>query len=289
MKFGGLKFLEAAHVKDLLSILRWAQNPGDRLAGFRTLQLMPGVEPATAARIMDGARLLGGREGLLTAPAPEGAEPYWDELVALCGGAPVPWPAELERAVQWYLPLLEEAYDDARTRTADLRQLELVGASYPSREAFLVDLVLDPPSATSAEAGVPHKDDDYLTLSTIHSAKGQEWKSVYLLNAVDGCMPADLATGSAGEIEEERRLLYVAMTRAKDSLDIITPQRFYVQAQSRQGDKAVFASRTRFIPDSLTGHFARISWPPSTPGSSATSKAPLAAVDLKARARNRWS
>ena len=110
-------------------------------------------------------------------------------------------------------------------------------SSYPSRARFLTDLTLDPPSATSDEAGPPLLDEDYLILSTIHSAKGQEWKAIYVLNVVDGCIPSDMATGNSEEIEEERRLLYVAMTRAKDTLLLVVPQRFYVHAQAKRGDK----------------------------------------------------
>ena len=98
-------------------------------------------------------------------------------------------------------------------------------------------------------------DDDYLILSTIHSAKGQEWKAVHVLNVVDGCIPSDMATGSSEEIEEERRLLYVAMTRAKEDLDLISPQRFFVRQQSAYGDRHVYALRSRFIPDALTELF----------------------------------
>ena len=104
---------------------------------------------------------------------------------------------------------------------------------------------------------MPLLDEDYLILSTIHSAKGQEWKSVYLLNAVDGCMPSDLGVGTSAEIEEERRLLYVAMTRAKDDLHLIVPQRFFVHGQHAQGDRHLYASRTRFIPEKLLGLFER--------------------------------
>ena len=129
------------------------------------------------------------------------------------------------------------------------------------------ELALDPPDATSDEAGPPLRDEDYLILSTIHSAKGQEWRSVFVLNCVDGCIPSDLATGSSEEIEEERRLLYVAMTRAKDELALVVPQRFYVHGQPRNGDRAVFATRTRFIPLPLLKHFERQTWPeaPSAP------------------------
>ena len=130
-----------------------------------------------------------------------------------------------------------------------------IAATYPSRERFLTELTLDPPDATSDRAGDPLLDEDYLILSTIHSAKGQEWKSVFILNAVDGCLPSDLAAGTSAEIEEERRLLYVAMTRAKDHLHLIVPQRFFVHGQRSNGDRHLYASRTRFIPSALLGHF----------------------------------
>ena len=119
------------------------------------------------------------------------------------------WPAELERARLWYEPHLERIHEDAAVRRADLVQLEQIASGYPSRERFLTELTLDPPDATSDQAGVPVLDEDYLILSTIHSAKGQEWKSVFVLNVVDGCIPSDRGTGTAAEIEEERRLLYV--------------------------------------------------------------------------------
>ena len=117
----------------------------------------------------------------------------------------------------------------------------------------------------SDEAGPPLRDEDYLILSTIHSAKGQEWRSVFVLNCVDGCIPSDLATGSSEEIEEERRLLYVAMTRARDELTLIVPQRFYVHGQPRNGDRSVFAGRTRFIPPALLSCFERQTWPMAGP------------------------
>src|SRR6266566_6927227 len=145
---------------------------------------------------------------------------------------------------------------------ADLLQLAQIASTYPNRRRFLTDLTLDPPSSTSDEAGAALLDEDYLILSTIHSAKGQEWKSVFLLNTVDGCLPSDLSTGTMAEIEEERRLLYVAMTRAKDNLHLIVPQRFFTHGQSAKGDRHVYASRTRFIPDGLLGFFDRKSWPP---------------------------
>src|SRR4029078_6960669 len=168
---------------------------------------------------------------------------------------------DLERARIWYEPHLDRIHEDAETRRADLLQLEQIASGYPSRERFLTELTLDPPDATSDQAGVPLLDEDYLILSTIHSAKGQEWKSVHVLNVVDGCIPSDLATGTQAELEEERRLLYVAMTRAKDHLGLMVPQRFYVTQQSRAGDRHVYASRTRFIPDALLPHFDACAWP----------------------------
>ena len=131
---------------------------------------------------------------------------------------------------------------------ADLLQLEQIASGYPSRERFLTELTLDPPDATSDQAGVPLRDEDYLILSTIHSAKGQEWKSVFVLNVVDGCIPSDLATGTSAEIEEERRLLYVAMTRAKDDLHILSRSASSRIGRTRQGDRHVYAVPHAFHP-----------------------------------------
>jgi superfamily I DNA/RNA helicase len=154
-------------------------------------------------------------------------------------------------------------------------------------EQVLAKLTLDPPDATSDQAGVPLLDEDYLILSTIHSAKGQEWKSVLVLNVVDGCIPSDLGAGTTEELEEERRLLYVAMTRAKDDLHLIIPQRFFVYGQSVNGDRHLYASRTRFIPVGLLPLFERSSWPVTaeTVGRVAI-KGPR--IDITKRMRERW-
>ena len=155
-------------------------------------------------------------------------------------------------------------YDDFAVRALDIQQLARIAATSPSRQRFLTELTLDPPSATSGEAGMPLLDEDYLILSTIHSAKGQEWSAVSVLNVVDGCIPSDVATRNSAEIEEERRLLYVAMTRAKDHLHVMVPQRFYTSGQSGTGDRHVYANRTRFIPNRLATQFEQRSWPPVT-------------------------
>jgi DNA helicase-2/ATP-dependent DNA helicase PcrA len=174
-------------------------------------------------------------------------------------------------------------------RTADLVQLEQIAAGYPSRERFLTELTLDPPDATSDQAGVPLRDEDYLILSTIHSAKGQEWSAVFVLNTVDGCIPSDLATGSSDEIEEERRLLYVAMTRAKNQLDLIVPQRFYVHGQARSGDRHVYAGRSRFVPASILALFDGRVWPAATARAPTMSPPrPQLRVDIASRMRARW-
>lgn len=290
VKFGGLKFLEAAHVKDLVALMRWLQNPNDRLAGFRTLQLVPGVGPAKAGRVLEAAASDGLARAIAGIPAPAQGREAWDGLADLVARAAADrlWPSELDAAVAWYLPVLEERYDDARARRGDIEQLLTIGAARGSREDFLTDLTLDPPNSTSDESGVPHRDDDFLILSTIHSAKGQEWRKVFVLNAVDGCIPSDLGTGSQADIEEERRLLYVAMTRAKDDLHVITPQRFYVTQQSKHGDKNVFAIRTRFIPSTILLHFEQVAWSPAIPERELGPRGPLPSIDLAARARASW-
>jgi DNA helicase-2/ATP-dependent DNA helicase PcrA len=197
------------------------------------------------------------------------------------------WPADIERARLWYEPQLDRIHEDAETRRADLIQLEQIASGYPSRQRFLTELTLDPPDATSDQAGVPLLDEDYLVLSTIHSAKGQEWKSVFVLNVVDGCMPSDLGAGTSPEIEEERRLLYVAMTRARDDLHLLVPQRFFTHGQRARGDRHVYASRTRFIPDRLLGLFEKIVWPLAATGAArAASQGPR--IDVGARTRGMW-
>jgi DNA helicase-2/ATP-dependent DNA helicase PcrA len=292
VKFGGLKFLEAAHIKDVLALLRWAQNLRDRVSGFRVLQLLPGIGPKSAARVLDNlAKAAPGCALLAEQPVPEGTRNAWQAFAAvaeLLGQPNAPWPGSFECACRWYEGEIDRLHEDAAQRLLDIRQLGRMAATYPSRERFLTELTLDPPDATSGEAGVPLRDEDYLILSTIHSAKGQEWRAVTVLNVVDGCIPSDLATGSQPEIDEERRLLYVAMTRAKDELDLIVPQRFFVSHQSGLGDRHVYASRSRFIPNALLPTFEQRTWPLPAPGLQASPESRLQAVDLAARMRAMW-
>jgi DNA helicase-2/ATP-dependent DNA helicase PcrA len=221
---------------------------------------------------------------------PAAAAEHWQEFEATIGMLRrnvAGWPAELDLVCRWYRPHLERIHEDAVLREADLVQLTQIASTYPSRERFLTELTLDPPDATSDEAGVPLLDEDYLILSTIHSAKGQEWASVFLLNAVDGCLPSDLATGSTPEIEEERRLLYVAMTRAKDQLHLMVPQRFFTHGQRSAGDRHVYAQRTRFIPSSVLDHFESRSWPPPKCASKGD-KQRREPVDVRTKMRRMW-
>jgi DNA helicase-2/ATP-dependent DNA helicase PcrA len=290
VKFGGLKFLDAAHVKDVLAVLRFVENPRDRVAGFRVLHLLPGVGPASAQRILDEmAEATDPLSTLCSLACPPRAGDDWAAFVGTVGNVRYSeWPSDLERARLWYEPHLERIHEDAEVRRADLVQLEQIAGGYPSRERFLTELTLDPPNATSDQAGVPLPDEDYLILSTIHSAKGQEWKSVYVLNVVDGCMPSDLGAGTSAELEEERRLLYVAMTRAKDDLHLIVPQRFFTYGQHSQGDRHIYASRTRFIPEKLLGLFERTNWPQVPSGNTVRNPSQGPRVDIGARVRGMW-
>jgi DNA helicase-2/ATP-dependent DNA helicase PcrA len=292
VKFGGLKFLEAAHVKDVLAVLRWADNPQNRLAAARVVQILPQVGPATTARLV--AALPGAESALtaLTLVKPQaGARDDWDAL-SECLSAQndaAAWPLDLARALDWYKPHLLRRFEDGELRWRDLAQLLQIAPVYGTRQRFLTELTLDPPEASSDEAGTPHLDEDYLILSTIHSAKGQEWRAVSVLRVVDGCIPSDMATGSVAEIEEERRLLYVAMTRARDELELIVPQRFYVHHQAGLGDKHVYALPSRFISNATRRFFEQRVWPEVVFEERPAALPTPATLDLAALVRSRWN
>src|SRR4029077_8748775 len=255
VKYGGLKFLEAAHIKDLLSVLRWADNPRNAVAAFRVVQLLPGMGPANARHALEHFEAAGGTfAALQDFKPPPAAAAAWRKLVELLtilGSQERAWPGQLRLARDWYQPHLERLYEHVHTRIGDLDQLELLSGQYPSRERFLTELSLDPPNATSDLAGEPLLDEDYLVLSTIHSSKGMEWDTVYLLNVVDGSFPSEFSTGKAELIEEERRLLYVALTRAQNDLVLMAPLKFHLTNQSRQGDAHVYGARSRFLTEKV--------------------------------------
>jgi DNA helicase-2/ATP-dependent DNA helicase PcrA len=262
VKYGGLRFVEAAHIKDVLAGLRILENPRDELAWMRSLLLLDGVGPRSAAKIMDAMGVRNGSEASPIAAMPRvkvppGAADSWNglaQVLADCSATQMNASASIERLRSWYEPLFERIYDDFASRASDLEQLQTVAAAYSSRRQFLAELTLDPPASTGDLAGPPSLDDDYLVLSTIHSAKGCEWRAVHLIHAADGMIPSDLSTGSADEIEEERRLFYVALTRARDHLDVYFPLRYY---HRRMGfdDAHNYAQPSRFLSSSVRAFF----------------------------------
>jgi DNA helicase-2/ATP-dependent DNA helicase PcrA len=263
IKYGGLKFLEAAHVKDVLAMLKWAENPKNEVAAFRVLKLLPGMGPRNAHRCFRQLATAGFRiDSLRSFRTPAATRPEWGafcDLMETLGAAELEdpgWHGQLAAVRSWYRPH-ERLYDGIDTREADIEQLEQISGRYATRERFLTELTLDPPSATGDLSGDPLLDEDYLVLSTVHSAKGQEWDAVYVLNVTDGNFPSEFATGKPKLIEEERRLLYVAMTRAKQSLTLVAPLRFHVTQQARDGDRHVYGARSRFVTETLLGTFAQ--------------------------------
>ena len=266
VKYGGLTFLEAAHVKDLLAACRLAENPRDEVAWFRLLQLVEGVGPATARRIIVHAGLdtSGPPEHVtmrlrddpppLPSAAGESLSGLADALDDASSSRIVAVPADqVARLRSWLDPLIAARHGDADARLADLDQLTATAAAAPSLERFLVDLALDPPASTGDLAGPPHLDDDWLTISTIHSAKGLEWDVVHVIHAADGNIPSDMATGNADEIEEERRLLYVALTRARDHVHVYFPLRYHHRKRGRD-DAHGYAQLSRFLTPAVLDH-----------------------------------
>ena len=270
VKYGGLRFLEAAHVKDLLSLLRLLDNPFDELAWFRSLQLLEGVGAATARRVMAELGLSSPPDPnvtplarLLAAP-PKVPAAARDELSGLraalaecadgClpGGGTPPPAVQVERLRRFLAPVITRAYGAAPARLADLEQLEGVAGSAPSRGRFVSDLTLDPPTSTADLAGPPVLDEDWLVLSTVHSAKGGEWDVVHVLHASDGTFPSDMATGDAEGIEEERRLLYVAVTRARTVLEVNVPLRYHHKRRPLT-DAHSYAQVSRFLSPAVRG------------------------------------
>ncbi len=289
-KYGGLKFIEAAHIKDMLAFLRIMENPTDELSWFRLLLLLDGIGPKTAQRIMgelgvrkpppqaagdNGGRTIAMKSSVRRfiekAPrVPAAARDQIGQLretLATCSGwrvgsddepddppTAVPLVSQIERIRAFYEPVFERVYDNADMRLRDIEQLEAIAAGYRSRGRFVTDLTLDPPTSTSDLAGPPHLDEDYLILSTIHSAKGCEWDVVNIIHAADGMIPSDMAVGDEAGVDEERRLFYVAMTRAKDHLYVYFPLRYY-HTKHHMGDAHSYAQLTRFISPSTLSLF----------------------------------
>ena len=295
VKYGGLKFLEAAHVKDMLAILKWADNPRNQIAAFRVLKLLPGFGPAYAARCYEQLEAGDFLFSVLRQFRPPSAVteewPGFCELMASLASAECAeagWQGQLPQVRRWYRPHLERIYDGADTREADLEQLEQISGRYATRERFLTELTLDPPSAAGDLSGDPLMDEDYLVLSTVHSAKGQEWEAVFLLNVSDGSFPSEFATGKPALIEEERRLLYVAMTRAKQSLSLVAPLKYHVTQQRRDGDKHVYGARSRFVSDALLETMQRGFHGRGEAGRHAPGARSDKRIDVASRMRDMW-
>jgi DNA helicase II / ATP-dependent DNA helicase PcrA len=265
VKYGGLRFLEASHIRDLLAALRLVENPWDELAWLRVLQLADGVGPKSAGRVMDE---IGVRETGFAVPNPldrfcaDPAQANHRSALELqgiadglsrCRDQAVPLGVRVELLCGVLEPMIRRVYDHPEPRLADLDALAGLAADYSGLDAFLADLTLDPPSSTGDLAGKPSLDDDWLTLSTVHSAKGGEWDVVHLIHAADGAFPSDMATGTDEGVDEERRLFYVALTRARSHLHIYAPLRYHHGDPGGWTDRHSYAQRTRFLPPELDG------------------------------------
>jgi DNA helicase-2/ATP-dependent DNA helicase PcrA len=251
-KWGGLKFLEAAHVKDVLAFLRVIENPRDEVSWFRLLQLLPGIGEATArSAIASMAERGWAMDSFDRFPAPPRARQAHARLAEMLaqlrlrpsGGNEVT--SDIARIRVLYDDILRERYDRVEPRLSDLDQLQVIAGGYPDRGAFLAAIALEPPQGTQDLAqGGPDEEDDALVLSTVHSAKGKEWDAVFIIWAVDGWFPMARALGDDDELEEERRLMYVAMTRPRDHLAVTYPLNAY---SSRRGSDYTIDQLSRFI------------------------------------------
>jgi DNA helicase II / ATP-dependent DNA helicase PcrA len=264
VKYGGLKFLEAAHVKDFLAALRLTGNARDEVAWFRLLRLHDGIGPARARTLLDQVLADPADHNAVVAAAPA---PTRNRLAAtLCSLAlatagttatagtasgPTAVGPRIAACVELLRPLLLARYPDASARLADLDRLAEAAGAAVDLGAFVADLTLDPPLSTGDYAKPPHLDEDYLTLSTVHSAKGLEWPAVHVIHAVDGSFPSDMALGADDGLAEEQRLFYVALTRARDHLTVYTPLRMPHHRHARD-DRHSLAPQSRFLtPDAV--------------------------------------
>ena len=263
VKYGGLKFLEAAHVKDLVCLFRLADNPRDELAWFRLLQLLEGVGPVRARRAIvalgvDGpgtpAEILM-RWPLAADELPPPSRRAADAFVAALGRATgESVGAHGERLRDALAPLVAGAYDNADARLADLDALTAAAHDAARLSDVAADLTLEPPNSTGDLAGRPSIDEDWLAISTVHSAKGLEWDVVHLLNAADGNFPSDMALTSRDGLEEERRLFYVAVTRPRRHLHVYYPLRFHYRPRGRDDDHTL-SQPSRFLSPDVAACF----------------------------------
>jgi DNA helicase II / ATP-dependent DNA helicase PcrA len=253
VKYGGLRYLEAAHVKDLVALLRLADNPADEVSWFRVLQLLEGVGPTRARRVLDALRPpAGGPPELARFPdarthIPDAArEPAATLIAALADGHDAPAGIRVERLAAALAPLVRLRYPDGAVRLADLDQLVAGARGAEDLRHFVAELVLDPPASSADWARPPHLDEDFLVLSTVHSAKGLEWEAVHVIAAYDGNFPADMSASNEESIAEERRLFYVALTRARRHLHVYVPIRYYHRPRASD-DAHGYGRASRFL------------------------------------------
>ena len=231
VKFGGFKFIETAHIKDMVAYLRVLENPRDVVSWNRILLLIDGVGPRTAEKVIDD--ILKNRTSFTSSQFWQDYHAYPVNVKELFTALKNVYttkysPAEkISRLTTYYHPMFKYKYDDYPKRKKDLEMLEQIATRYTDVSSFLADLALEPPNESVADITPVGKDDEYLTLSTIHSAKGLEWHTVFIIYALDGRFPAIRAIGDHDEIEEERRLMYVACTRAKENLFVTYPINIY--------------------------------------------------------------
>src|SRR5262249_19481135 len=255
VKYGGIRYLEAAHVKDFLSLVRLVCNPADRVSWFRMLQLLEGVGPRTAARIVEGLEAdlaTVAREWSSSPFVPATARADGSPLVAALGATAAAATAGEQAALlrDALAPFVRRRYADAEARLHDLALLADAAGRASSLEAFAADLAIDPPRSSADFAGPPSLDDDYLVLSTIHSAKGLEWDVVHLIHASDGNLPSDMALASPEGLDEERRLLYVAVTRPRRVLNVYVPVRYFHRPRGVD-DASGLGKTSRFLTDEV--------------------------------------
>lgn len=265
VKYGGLRYLDAAHVKDLIALLRLSTNFADELSWFRVLQLLEGVGPTRARRVL---------EALRPAPAavpdpcrwpharvhvPEVSRGHGQALLEALRPAPAAAGRagvgeHVQRLCDVLRPLIRVRYADGRAREDDLEHLLRASRGAEDMRRFVSDLVLDPPASSSELAAHPHLDEDFLVLSTVHSAKGLEWDAVHIIAAYDGNFPADMNSAGEHGIAEERRLLYVALTRARRRLHVYVPVRYHHRPAGRH-DAHGYARPSRFLTEPVKALF----------------------------------
>jgi DNA helicase-2/ATP-dependent DNA helicase PcrA len=238
VKYGGFKFIETAHVKDLVAYLRILENPRDAVAWNRVLLLLDGVGPRTAERVIED--ILTRRGGTKTAGASTMLPSFWTDynaypdkvrgLFDVLGSVAPPniAPSEkVQQLINYYTPIFTKRYDDYNKRRKDLEMFQQITERYRSVGTLLADITLEPATESITDITAPGPDDEKLVLSTIHSAKGLEWNSVFVIYALDGRFPSSRAALNDDAMEEERRLMYVACTRAKEHLYITYPINIY--------------------------------------------------------------